>query len=94
MWHLPEPFCVTCGTHGEWEPKRQPREPWGPGTIGSPINGSFRVNKLEKLVKKLKNREFRKPYIKVVRDSCLWDSGRWEWWEIIPELIPPYYRDI
>ena len=39
--------------------------------------------------------KFKKPYIKVVRDSCLWDSGRWEGWEIILELIPPpFFRDI
>ena len=30
----------------------------------------------------------------MVRDSCLWDSGRWEGWERILGLIPPYYRDI
>ena len=42
----------------------------------------------------MKNREIKKPYIKVVRDSCLWDSDRWEGWGIIMGLIPPYYRDI
>jgi hypothetical protein len=47
-----------------------------------------------KIRQKLKNRTFKKPYIKVVRDSCLWDSGRWEWWGIIMGLIPPYYHDI
>ena len=25
----------------------------------------------------------------MVRDSCLWDSGRWEGWKIILELTPP-----
>ena len=38
--------------------------------------------------------KFKKPYIKVVRDSCLWDSGRWEGWEIILGLIPHFFRDI
>ena len=54
------------------------------------LEGSERA----KTVEKLKNRKIKKPYIKVVRDECLWDSGRWEWWEISLELIPPYYRDI
>ena len=36
----------------------------------------------------MENRKIKKPYIKVVRDSCLWDSGRWEWWEIILGWIP------
>ena len=35
--------------------------------------------------------KIQKPCIKLVRDSCLWDSGRWE---IILGLIPPYYRGI
>ena len=56
--------------------------------------GPYRDQKTEKTGQKMKNRKFKKPYIKVVRDSCLWDSGRWEWWGIILELIPPYYRDI
>ena len=30
----------------------------------------------------------------MVRDSCLWDPGRWEKWEIILGLIPPFFRDI
>ena len=38
--------------------------------------------------------KFKKPYIKVVRDSCLWDSGRWDGWELILGLIPPFFRDI
>ena len=45
-------------------------------------------------MKKLKNRKFKKPYIKVVRDSCLWDFGRWEWREIILELIPLEFHRI
>ena len=38
--------------------------------------------------------KFKKPYIKVVWDSCLWDSGRWGGWKIILGLIPPFFRDI
>ena len=30
----------------------------------------------------------------MVRDSCLWDSGRWEWWEIILGWIPLKFRGI
>ena len=43
--------------------------------------------------KTIENRKIQKPYIKKSR-VCLWDSGRWEGWDIILELIPPYYRDI
>ena len=38
--------------------------------------------------------KFKKPYIKVVWDSCLWDSGRWDGLEIILGLILPFFRDI
>ena len=47
-----------------------------------------------KIWQKLKNRKFKKPYIKVVWDSCLWDSGRWDGWGIILGWIPPFFRDI
>ncbi len=40
------------------------------------------------LTKTLNKLKIKKPYIKLVRDSCLWDSGRWEWWEIILGWIP------
>ena len=40
---------------------------------------------------KLKNRKFKKPYIKVVWDSCLWDSGRWDGWGIILGWIPFFF---
>ena len=33
--------------------------------------------------RKTENRKIKKPYIKVVRDSCLWDSGTWDRWERI-----------
>ena len=29
----------------------------------------------------------------MVRDSCLWDSGRWDGWEIILGWIPFFFRD-
>ena len=35
--------------------------------------------------------KFKKPYIKVGRDSCLWDSGRWDGWEIIIGLISLFF---
>ena len=54
---------------------------WGP-------MGSNGIQKTEKTVQKLKKREFKKPYIKAIRDSCFWDSGRWEWWGIILGWIP------
>ena len=38
--------------------------------------------------------KLKKPDIKSVLDSCLWDSGRWDGWEIILGLIPPFFRDI
>ena len=31
----------------------------------------------------------KKPY-----NSCLWDSGRWEWWEIILGWIPLEFHGI
>ena len=30
----------------------------------------------------------------MVRDASIWDSGRWEWWGIILELITPYFGTI
>ena len=44
-------------------------------------------------MQKVKNRKIRKPYIKVVCDEQKWDSGRWDGWQIILGLIPPFFRD-
>ena len=38
--------------------------------------------------------KFKKPEIKVVQDSCLWDSGRWDGWEIILGLISFFSRHL
>ena len=56
--------------------------------------GSFFTFLGGEIRQKLKNRKFKKPYIKVVWDSCLWDSGRWDGWGIILGWIPPFFRDI
>ena len=39
----------------------------------------------------MENRKIKKPYIKVVRDSCLWDYGRWECWGIIRDSSPFFF---
>jgi hypothetical protein len=45
-------------------------------------------------VQKVKNRKFKKPYIKMVLDSKKWDSDRWDGWEIILGSIPHFFRGI
>ena len=57
-------------------------------------NGPYRAKQTEKTGQKLKNRKFKKPYIKVVREASKWDSGRWEWLEIILELISLEFHGI
>jgi len=47
-----------------------------------------------KTAQKLKNRNFNKPYINVVREASIWDSGWWEWWGIVLGRIPIDFRDI
>ena len=43
---------------------------------------------------RLKNRKIKKLDIKLVWDYCLWDSGKWEWWEIILGWIPLEFHGI
>ena len=84
---------VPMGHHGfPWVPMgpnnwifaRRPRWPRFVAILSRPLSANTRM----------KNRKIKKPYIKVVRDSCLWVSGRWEWWEIILGWVPSKFRDI
>ena len=60
---------------------------------GWPTKGPYRQKQC-KNCRKTKKLKIKKPYIRLVWVSCLWDSDSWEEWERILEPIPPYYRDI